>query len=184
MNVSSQVKPNSIQTAANMVCNMSMNPQRILTAKPSVKSMQKGCPRTSRRCDNIQWVWRAKRHQTGSSGVLPPPGAIWTRPADLLVVRVGFKLTAGHRAVDVLKTSNSGGGLGNQPPVFATHRGGILHSCPDDSGRVRISFEGLANPIIREKAVDLWTHAYDGSIGCQHGPVRECVKVKKFKKYG
>uniref|UniRef100_K1PZQ9 Uncharacterized protein n=1 Tax=Magallana gigas TaxID=29159 RepID=K1PZQ9_MAGGI len=59
-----------------------------------------------------------------------------------------------------------------------------LAGCPDDSGRVRISFEGLANPIIHEKAVDLWTHAYDGSIGCQHGPVRECVKVKKFKKYG
>lgn len=71
MNVSSQVKPNSIETAADMVCNMSANSKRFLTAKPAIKSRQKGCPRTSRRCDDIQWVWRAKRHQTGSSGVLP-----------------------------------------------------------------------------------------------------------------
>lgn len=41
-----------------------------------------------------------------------------------------------------------------------------LVGCLDDSGRVRILFEGLVNLIICEKVVDLWIYVYDGFIGC------------------
>lgn len=70
MKVSFQVKPNSVQSAANHSATMSMHSRQSLTAKPNTKIRQKGRPRTSRRCDEIQWVWRAKRHQTRSSDVL------------------------------------------------------------------------------------------------------------------
>lgn len=56
MNVSFLMKLNSIKSAANHSSKMPMHPMWLSTAKPNIKIRQKGCPRTSRFCDKIQYV--------------------------------------------------------------------------------------------------------------------------------